>query len=41
LPVTESIADRTIALPFFNALTELEMDEVCSRLREVLAQAAV
>ena len=40
LPVTEGIADRTIALPFFNALTELELDEVCLRLREVLAQAA-
>ena len=36
LPVAESIADRTIALPFFNALTELEMDEVCDALRSSL-----
>jgi len=34
LPVTESVAERTIALPFFNALSEDQIDEACSALRE-------
>jgi perosamine synthetase len=36
LPVTESVAERTIALPFFNALSEDQIDEVCSALRECI-----
>jgi perosamine synthetase len=37
LPVTEQVADRVIALPFFNALSEPQMDEVCGELRECIA----
>jgi perosamine synthetase len=33
LPVTDQISPRTIALPFFNCLTDSEMEYVCSRLR--------
>jgi perosamine synthetase len=32
LPNTDSVADRVIALPFFNVLTEAEIEEVCSVL---------
>jgi perosamine synthetase len=34
LPVTESVSRRTIALPFHNKLTEAEIDQVVSALRE-------
>jgi perosamine synthetase len=37
LPVTESIAARTLALPFFNRLTEPEITEVATNLRTALA----
>lgn len=37
LPVTESIAARTLALPFFNRLTEPEIVEVSATLRAALA----
>jgi perosamine synthetase len=40
LPVTENVADRTIALPFFNALSERQLDEVCASLRECVERAA-
>ena len=40
LPVTESVADRTMALPFFNALSEDQIDEVCSALRECIDLAS-
>jgi perosamine synthetase len=40
LPVTELAAVRTIALPFFNQITEQQQKEVCQTLRELLAQAA-
>ena len=40
LPVTESVADRTMALPFFNALSEDQIDEVCSALRECIEFAS-
>jgi len=36
LPVTESQAQRTIALPFFNRIQEEQVDEVCSTLIELL-----
>jgi dTDP-4-amino-4,6-dideoxygalactose transaminase len=36
LKVTESIAERTLALPFFNQLTGEQVNEVCDTLREVL-----
>jgi perosamine synthetase len=35
-PVTEGVADRTIALPFFNRLTEGEVEYVFSQLRDLL-----
>jgi perosamine synthetase len=35
-PVTEAAAERTIALPFFSGLSEAEVDEVVSSLRELL-----
>ncbi|HEX4652552.1 MAG TPA: DegT/DnrJ/EryC1/StrS family aminotransferase [Granulicella sp.] len=37
LPVTESVAARTLALPFFNRLTEPEIAEVAATLRTALA----
>jgi perosamine synthetase len=33
LPVTESVAARTLALPFFNRITDDQMDQVCAALR--------
>ena len=36
LPVTEHCADRTIALPFFNRLTESEIQQVCDTLTSLL-----
>jgi perosamine synthetase len=38
-PHAERSADRTIALPFFNRLTEAEQDEVCGRLTESIDRA--
>jgi len=35
-PVTESVSDRTIALPFYNNLTKDQVATVCSTLKEVL-----
>ena len=37
LPITEDVADRTIALPFFNNLGEAEVDHVCDSLCEIAA----
>jgi dTDP-4-amino-4,6-dideoxygalactose transaminase len=34
LPNTEFVADRVITLPFFNQLTESEVQEVCGALAE-------
>jgi perosamine synthetase len=31
-PVTESVSERTLALPFFNKLDEAQIDEVCDTL---------
>lgn len=39
LPVTESEAARTIALPFFNALTDEQMDRVCEAVSRALVAA--
>ncbi len=38
LPNTESVANRVIALPFFNQITEAEVDEVCAALSESLVR---
>ncbi|MGA2093385.1 MAG: DegT/DnrJ/EryC1/StrS family aminotransferase [Sedimentisphaerales bacterium] len=37
-PVTESIADRTIALPYYNNLTKAEIAIVCDELRKAVGQ---
>jgi perosamine synthetase len=36
LTVTDQVAPRTLALPFFNRLTDAEIAEVCLTLREAL-----
>jgi perosamine synthetase len=36
LKVTESVAERTLALPFFSQITGEQISEVCSALRDVL-----
>ena len=38
LSQTEFVADRVIALPFFNALTEREIQEVCGALEESIRE---
>jgi len=40
LSVTEAIAPRTVALPFFNALSEHEIGEVCETLMELASRMA-
>jgi perosamine synthetase len=35
-PVTESVAERTIALPFYNNLTKDDIAIVCKTLKEVI-----
>ena len=40
LAVTEQVADRTLALPFFNNLTDEQISEVCRSLREAICGAA-
>jgi perosamine synthetase len=40
LPVTESVAARSIALPFFNKITDHQLDEVCRTMSELVEQAA-
>jgi perosamine synthetase len=37
LPVTEALAQRTIALPFFNRLTRDEIEQVCAALCDATA----
>jgi perosamine synthetase len=37
LPVTDLVSARTLALPFFNHLTEDQVAEVCRSLREAIA----
>jgi dTDP-4-amino-4,6-dideoxygalactose transaminase len=38
-PVAESAAARAIALPFFNTMTEDDVDTVCGVLEVALARA--
>jgi perosamine synthetase len=38
LPQTEFVAERIIALPFFNELTEKEIQEVCEALEESIGE---
>lgn len=37
-PVTEHVAERTIALPFFNRLTDEEIETVCYALADAVSQ---
>jgi len=39
LPVTESTAERCLALPFFASIASEEVEEVCAAVREILAEA--
>jgi perosamine synthetase len=39
-PITERVADRTIALPFHNRLTRLEIENVVGRLKEAIGHRA-
>jgi perosamine synthetase len=38
-PVTEHISERTIALPFYNNLSETEIDFVVQSMKEIVANA--
>jgi len=40
-PVTEHIAERTIALPFFNQLKEEEIESVCNALAEAVSELSL
>jgi perosamine synthetase len=37
-PITEHVADRTIALPFHNRLTHMEIEGVVHHLREAIGR---
>ena len=37
-PITEKVSSTTIALPFYNNLTEEEVDYVCGNLKNILAE---
>jgi len=37
-PITEHISERTIALPFYNNLTEKDIDFVVQTLKEMVAK---
>ena len=39
-PVTESVATRTVALPFYGDLEEKKINYICATLREILAKGA-
>jgi perosamine synthetase len=39
LPVTEQVAARTIALPFFNRITDEQIVEVCDNLADLITTA--
>jgi len=36
LPITESVAGRTLALPFYNRITDAQLDTVCEALKQSL-----
>jgi len=40
LSITENVADRTLALPFFNRLTDAQIDEVCGGFKEAIQRVA-
>lgn len=38
LPIAESVAGRTLALPFYNRITDARLDTVCEALKESLRE---
>lgn len=40
-PITEKIAQRTIALPFFNRLSESMVEHICAAFRSILASLEI
>jgi perosamine synthetase len=40
-PVTEYVANRTIALPFFTKMTSYQIDRVCTTLEKILDKTLV
>jgi perosamine synthetase len=40
LAITKHVADRTLALPFFNRLSDEQIDEVCGSLKEAIQRVA-
>ena len=40
LSITEHVADRTLALPFFNCLTDAQIAEVCGSLKDAIQRVA-
>lgn len=40
-PVCEYVAARTLALPFYGALTEAQVDHVCTKLEQIVEKALV
>lgn len=41
LSITEHVADRTLALPFFNGLTDKQITEVCGSLRDAIRDVSL
>jgi dTDP-4-amino-4,6-dideoxygalactose transaminase len=39
--VAERLAHRTLALPFFERITDTELDEVCDSLRLLMGRVGV
>ncbi|MBN4082661.1 DegT/DnrJ/EryC1/StrS family aminotransferase, partial [Phycisphaeraceae bacterium AH-315-B13] len=37
-PIAESVSNRTIALPFFNDMTEREVDIICQTLEVMISR---
>jgi perosamine synthetase len=40
-PVCEYVAARTLALPFFGAMSAIQVEEVCLKLEEILESILV
>jgi perosamine synthetase len=40
-PVTEYVSSRTIALPFFGALTSAQIEQVCDTLEKIIEKRLV
>jgi len=40
-PITEKVSDLTIALPFYNNLTEKEIDYICDSLEDIIKELKI